>query len=174
MEVNCRQLQALVASSPDKNARSHWIRGLLCPRGSLDAFWRREKLLTHFGIQTPDCADGSVATPVVCERRKFKNSSIGTDSDMVLFISNRHKLLLKISLNAILPSPFGSSKFSFIGDFAIITIEVLFNPLNAELNPIRHFLSLVGARHIVHVSRIRVKSHPPFASIGRSSPYCPR
>jgi hypothetical protein len=30
-------------------------------------------------------------------------------------------------------------------------------PLNAELNPIRHLLALVGARHIVHVSRIRVK-----------------
>ena len=28
--------------------------------------------------------------------------------------------------------------------------------LNAELNPIRHLLALVGARHIVHVSRIRV------------------
>ena len=33
----------------------------------------------------------------------------------------------------------------------------LFNPLNAELNPIRHLLALVGARHIVHVSRVRVK-----------------
>ena len=31
-----------------------------------------------------------------------------------------------------------------------------FNPLNAELNPTRHLLVLVGARHIVHVSRIRV------------------
>ena len=31
-----------------------------------------------------------------------------------------------------------------------------FNPFNAELNPIRHLLALVGARHIVHVSRIRV------------------
>jgi hypothetical protein len=30
------------------------------------------------------------------------------------------------------------------------------NPLNAELNPIRHLLALVGARHLVHVSRIRV------------------
>ena len=30
------------------------------------------------------------------------------------------------------------------------------NPLNAELNPIRHLLALVGARHIVHVSRVRV------------------
>ena len=31
------------------------------------------------------------------------------------------------------------------------------NPLNAELNPIRHLLASVGAHHIVHVSRIRVK-----------------
>ena len=32
-----------------------------------------------------------------------------------------------------------------------------FNPLNAELNPIRHLLALVGAHHILHVSRVRVK-----------------
>ena len=31
------------------------------------------------------------------------------------------------------------------------------NPLNAELNPIRHLLPLVGARHIVPVSRPMVK-----------------
>jgi hypothetical protein len=31
-----------------------------------------------------------------------------------------------------------------------------FNPLNAELNPIRHLLALVRAHHILHVSRIRV------------------
>ena len=31
-----------------------------------------------------------------------------------------------------------------------------FNPLNAELNTIRHLLALVRAPHIVHVSRIRV------------------
>ena len=31
------------------------------------------------------------------------------------------------------------------------------NPLNAELNPICHFLALLGAHHILHVSRIRVK-----------------
>ena len=36
-------------------------------------------------------------------------------------------------------------------------MAVNINPLNAELNPIRHLLALVGARHIVHVSRIRVK-----------------
>jgi len=33
------------------------------------------------------------------------------------------------------------------------------NPLNAELNPIWHLLALLGAHHILHVSRIRVKNH---------------
>jgi len=32
-----------------------------------------------------------------------------------------------------------------------------FNPLNAELNPICHLLALLGAHHILHVSRIRDK-----------------
>ena len=31
------------------------------------------------------------------------------------------------------------------------------NPLNAELNPITHLLALLGAHHILHISRIRVK-----------------
>jgi hypothetical protein len=31
------------------------------------------------------------------------------------------------------------------------------NPLNAELNPFCHLLALLGAHHILHVSRIRVK-----------------
>jgi len=34
---------------------------------------------------------------------------------------------------------------------------VQFNPLNAKLNPICHLLALLGAHHILHVSRIRVK-----------------
>ena len=37
-----------------------------------------------------------------------------------------------------------------------IDIKHIINPLNAELSPIRHLLALVGAHHIVHVSRIRV------------------
>jgi len=35
----------------------------------------------------------------------------------------------------------------------------VFNPLNSELNPICHLLALLGAHHILHVSRIRVKGH---------------
>jgi hypothetical protein len=37
-----------------------------------------------------------------------------------------------------------------------VKLTGVLNPLNAELNPIRHLLALVEARHIVHVSRIRV------------------
>jgi hypothetical protein len=35
----------------------------------------------------------------------------------------------------------------------------LFNPLNAELNPICHLLALLGVHHFLHVSRIRVNRH---------------
>ena len=33
-----------------------------------------------------------------------------------------------------------------------------FNTLNAEVNPICRLLALLGARHILHVSRIRAKA----------------
>jgi hypothetical protein len=32
-----------------------------------------------------------------------------------------------------------------------------FNPLNTEFNPVCHLLALLGAHHILHISRIRVK-----------------
>ena len=44
-------------------------------------------------------------------------------------------------------------------------MQLFLNPLNAELNPIRHLLALVGTHHIVHVSRIRVKLHEPELSM---------
>ena len=37
------------------------------------------------------------------------------------------------------------------------TTTFFLNPLNAELNPICHLLALVGAHHILHISRVRVK-----------------
>jgi hypothetical protein len=33
----------------------------------------------------------------------------------------------------------------------------ILNPLNTEINPTCHLLALLGAHHILHVSRIRVK-----------------
>ena len=44
------------------------------------------------------------------------------------------------------------------------------NSLNAELNPIRHLLALVGARHIVHVSRIRVNTRKNILEMVQRSP----
>jgi hypothetical protein len=36
------------------------------------------------------------------------------------------------------------------------------NPLNAQLNSICHMLALLGAHHIFHISRIRVKMYVLF------------
>jgi hypothetical protein len=43
-------------------------------------------------------------------------------------------------------------------DILKIEIHLLFNPLNAELNPICHLLALLGAHHILHVSGMKVNS----------------
>jgi len=40
------------------------------------------------------------------------------------------------------------------------------NPLKAELNPICHFLALLGTHHILHVCRIRVKDMTLTAFVG--------
>jgi len=41
----------------------------------------------------------------------------------------------------------------------ILLVSVFINTLNAELKPICHLLALLGAHHILHVSRIRVNIH---------------
>jgi hypothetical protein len=47
------------------------------------------------------------------------------------------------------PSSWESSGFLYT--------PVSFSPLNTELIPICHLLALLGAHHILHVSRVRVK-----------------
>jgi len=43
-------------------------------------------------------------------------------------------------------------------EFSSRTVDSLgINPLNPELNPICYLLALLGAHHLLHVSRIRVK-----------------
>ena len=37
---------------------------------------------------------------------------------------------------------------------------LLFNPLNAELNPIFHLLALLGTHHFLHVNRVRFNAAP--------------
>jgi len=42
------------------------------------------------------------------------------------------------------------------------------NPLNAELNPTCHLLALLGAHHILHISRIRVNAQLPHTTEWRA------
>jgi hypothetical protein len=43
------------------------------------------------------------------------------------------------------------------------------NPLNAELNSIWHLLALLGAHHILHVSRIRVKERRGYCHLKKEA-----
>jgi len=53
---------------------------------------------------------------------------------------------------------FPVSELSFSAYIMSVITQHLINPLNAELNPICHLLALLGAHHILHISRIRVKN----------------
>jgi hypothetical protein len=46
-----------------------------------------------------------------------------------------------------------------------IILKVCLNPLNAQLNPICHLLALLGAHHILDVSRLRVNLFNFFLAI---------
>jgi hypothetical protein len=58
--------------------------------------------------------------------------------------------------------------FHISGETSVMHACIYFafiNPLNTELNPICHLLALLGAHHILYISRIRVKpalNAPPF------------
>jgi len=54
------------------------------------------------------------------------------------------------------PRILSCSKYDMTLNFEIVKLK--FNPLNAELNPICPLLTLLGAHHFLHLSRIRVKS----------------
>jgi hypothetical protein len=41
-------------------------------------------------------------------------------------------------------------------NYEFLQVHEIINPLNAELNPICHLLTLLGAHPIFHISRIRV------------------
>jgi len=60
------------------------------------------------------------------------------------------RLLLDLGLDA-----FSDFVLVYLPFLMIVTHSVVFNPLNAKLNPICHLLALLGAHHILHV-RIRV------------------
>ena len=49
--------------------------------------------------------------------------------------------------------------------YTILAVVSCINTLNPELNPICHLLALLGAHHILHVSRIRAKIRNKFLNI---------
>jgi len=54
--------------------------------------------------------------------------------------------------------PYGE-RYLLTGYFEVSLViyqKTVFNPSNAKLNPIRHFLALLGAHNILQVSRIRI------------------
>ena len=56
-----------------------------------------------------------------------------------------------------------NAELTYYGQTYKLTSNI--NPLNAELNPICHFLALLGAHHIFHVSGLRVKHMYPYPSL---------
>jgi len=57
---------------------------------------------------------------------------------------------------------FGPKRHEVTGEWRKIHNQEI-NPLNAELNPICHLLALLGAHHILNVSRIRFND--PYSSL---------
>jgi hypothetical protein len=50
--------------------------------------------------------------------------------------------------------------YLFTNYLFIYLLFIYINPLNTELNAICHLMALLGAHHILHVSKIRVKTAP--------------
>jgi hypothetical protein len=56
-----------------------------------------------------------------------------------------------------------AGKMSLVGEQNVTNhMGVRINPLKSKLNPNCHLLALLGAHHILHVSRIRVNPPAPF------------
>jgi len=64
-----------------------------------------------------------------------------------------HHVITTVGLEAIIH--YGSTFYDVIRNK---DLSRSINPLNAELNPIFHLLALLGTHHILHISRIRVKT----------------
>jgi len=95
--------------------------------------------------------------------RGFESSSLGFPWSNVGNMHRRNPVQRQRSAS---PSHFAVRNFPCMPQICLSFLALcerffecahLFDPLNAELNPICHFLTLLGA-HFLHVSRIRVKS----------------
>jgi len=71
--------------------------------------------------------------------------------------------VLQLAPASILPTVFHTHSFIYHRRYITLAVDGVFSPLNAELSRICHLLALLGARHILHVSRMGV-----VLQIGRS------
>ena len=104
----------------------------------------------HYGLRCTEiitCCSGK-------DRAGLAGYCIGGGGDR--YLGGRSTISLKLSVLIIISVSMSRSQ-CFRAKFHVHLKKNSVNPLNAELNPIRHLLALLGARHIVHVSRIRVK-----------------
>jgi hypothetical protein len=76
---------------------------------------------------------------------------------LVFFVRNFDFISFALSYHALLPFDIFFSNFYIHVNICIQNRVQIINPLNTELNPICHMLALLGARHILHFSRVRVK-----------------
>jgi len=88
-------------------------------------------------------------------REDFLTLRVGRVKTPSLFTHPRWMWLRNYSLSE-QPSPGKPSANTGLFSTAVFLELAQINPLNAELNPICHLLALIGAHHILHVSRIRV------------------
>ena len=102
-------------------------------------------------------------------RKSSQNLSATIRTECILYFVQAVQNVLCVTLTEILSSTFVGHcvTYTFNGfphifpHFVLLILEsnnLNFNPLNAELNPICHLLALLGAHHILHIGRIRVKN----------------
>ena len=81
------------------------------------------------------------------------------EGQIYFVLTGRDTPLIKFTHCWLLVCAYSRHCFSWCNSFQQGTESLChINPLNAKLNPICHLLALFGAHHILHVSRIRVKS----------------
>jgi hypothetical protein len=89
-------------------------------------------------------------------------SKVTVEADIINDCANknwyieRRSVGKKVLSNTVLPCKFQANKPI---SFSTANFRTYLNPLNTALYPICHLLALLGANHILHLSRIRVNKH---------------
>ena len=110
-----------------------------------------------------------VDCPKGCSKHSPESNSVILKMDRVLSQNFNHSHFFYIGVISVCGSFW---KIMFIATYLCLNLytfqemkqqisaaAISIKPLNAELNPICHLLALIGAHHILYVSRVRVNEH---------------